>query len=76
MVVYFVGDLASARHEDPALDALALAWAELAERGAVVLVQRRAGVGRWEYLARRTGKDAAVEAGDGPVGFRPARWAR
>lgn len=79
VVVYFVGDLASARVADPEIDRMAMRWSELASAGRVVLTQRRIGAGRWEYLARRTSLDAVASFdahGDGPNGFRGQAWAR
>ena len=53
MIVYFTGNLASA-HDSSGLRHRASEWLALAEKGLVLLTQKRLGMGRYEYRATRT----------------------
>lgn len=53
-IVYFTGDLMFQRDKGSQLDATATAAWEAHLRGECVLVQRRVGPNKWDYIAVRT----------------------
>lgn len=53
-ITFHSGLLAEDREKDMILDEAAKTYAELAELGAVLLTQRRAQEGRFDYIAIRT----------------------
>ena len=60
-ITYFTGNLAVA-HDRSGLRHRASEWFALAERGLVILTQRRLGEGRYEYIATRTSAPMAEPA--------------